>query len=48
MPCPAIAEHQLILARARSVGHQLRLAGRQSVWLLFVGIRALEVTRECG
>ena len=28
----AVAEHRLILARARSIGHQLRKAGHQSVW----------------
>ena len=30
----AVAEHRLIPARARSIGHQLRKAGRQSVWAL--------------
>ena len=28
----AVAEHRLIPARARSVGHQLRKAGYHSVW----------------
>ena len=28
----AVAEHRLIPARVRSVGHQLRVAGFQSVW----------------
>ena len=28
----AVAEHRLIHARARSIGHQLRKADRQSVW----------------
>ena len=28
----AVAEHRLIRARARSVGHQLRKAGYHSVW----------------
>ena len=28
----AVAEHGLIPVRARSVGHQLRELGRQSVW----------------
>ena len=28
----AVAEHRLIPARVRSVGHQLRIAGFQSVW----------------
>ena len=30
----AVAEHRLIPARARSVGHQLRRDGYQSVWAL--------------
>ena len=29
-----VAEHRLIPARARSIGHQLRKADRQSVWAL--------------
>ena len=35
IPCAqflAVAEHRLIPARARSVGHQLRKAGFHSVW----------------
>ena len=28
----AIAEHRLILSRARSIGHQLRMAGHHSIW----------------
>ena len=28
----AVAEHRLIPSRARSIGHQLRMAGHHSVW----------------
>ena len=28
----AVAEHRFIAARARSIGHQLRKAGPQSLW----------------
>ena len=41
----AVAEHLLILARAWSVCHHLRRAGRQSVWLLLVKIRFMVVMR---
>ena len=35
----AVAEHRFILSRARSVCHQLRKAGHQSVWLLLLSVR---------